>query len=166
MLKEMFPGKLFRKIFPVKILISGYKHNYFGARWLTTGKWLSLHLRPELSNTLAAWRWSTLGKQEIASINRMLPFSSWTPSRSVICIEEYDLDDDLHGDCCAGIHEHMWAQHRNTWDKDLRERRQHDIALLTLGCPHWYAYTGDARGLKCNLKEGRNFCLFGSLLIQ
>lgn len=24
--------EIFRKIFPVKILISGYKHNYFGAR--------------------------------------------------------------------------------------------------------------------------------------
>lgn len=165
MLKEMFPGKFFRKIFPVKILISGYKHNYFRARWLTMGKWLSLHLCPELSNTLATWRWSTLGKQEIASIIWMLPFSSWTPLRSVIFTEDYDyLDHDLHGDCCTGIHEPMLAEHRNTWGQGSwwDKTAWHWI----LRCPHQYAYIGEARGLKCNLKEGRDFCLFGSLLIQ
>lgn len=84
----------------------------------------------------------------------------------MICIEDYDLDHDLHGDCCVGIHEHMWVQHRNTWGKDLNDRRECNIGLLTLGCLHQYAYTGEARGLKCNLKEGRDFCLFGSFLIQ
>lgn len=54
--------------------------------------------------------------------------SSWTLLIYVILTEDYHyLGHDLHGDCCAGIHEPMLAEHRNLGVKDLGERRQHDI---------------------------------------
>ena len=58
---------------------------------------------------------------------------------------DYDLDYNLHNDCCIRIHKHMWAQPRNTWEKELSERREHDIRLLTFGCLYQYAQAGELR---------------------
>lgn len=113
--KRNFSRKTFQEDISSQDLSLWVEHNDFGARWLNMGgDFLSL----------SAWNLAILlqlkddqlwRSQEITLFMWMLSFPRWTPLRSMICIEDWDLSHDLHSDCCIKIHEHMWAQHRNTW---------------------------------------------------
>lgn len=52
--KRSFSGETFQEDISSQGLSLRGEHNYFGAKWLDMGLWLSLYLCLELSNTLAA----------------------------------------------------------------------------------------------------------------
>lgn len=74
----------------------------------------------------------SFGKTRDCILHMKVTILKMTPLRYMTCIVDCDLDHDLHKDCRRGIREHMWAQHRDTWGKLLRERRGHDTGLLIL----------------------------------
>lgn len=105
-----FSKNTFREDISRKDLSLWEQYNYFEARSLNLGRWLSLSLCPERSNTLAAKWGSTLEEKGdyILHIN--------------VTIFEMDIIKVhyLPSDYGIEIHEHRWAQCRNTWGISVR----------------------------------------------